>query len=142
MLGGPTTPRGQELVITSGTSSTLTDALTGLAAAARAPRREGAPTTSWRWSVRQRMGAVRDALLQETSGTDDGWLAARGGAAFRERNALLARLGELGARVLEEPDVEAVQDEVGRLVTDVTHHVQRVHDLAYDDVELELGGEQ
>lgn len=85
------------------------------------------------------MGAVRDALMSETSGTDDDWLTARGGMGFRERNALLARLGELGARVLEEPDVAALQDEVGRLVIDVTHHVQRVHDLAHDDGALGLG---
>jgi hypothetical protein len=88
------------------------------------------------------MGAVRDALLVESAGSDDGWLAARGGAAFRERNVLLARLGDLGTRVLEDPDVAAVQAEVERLVTDVAHHVQRVNDLAYDEVELELGGSE
>jgi len=123
-------------------STPLTDALTGLSAAAQVPRRDGAPTTTWRWSVRQRMGPVRDALMQESSGSDDGWLAARGGAAFRERNVLLARLGDLGSRVLEDPDVDAVRADVERLVTDVTHHVQRVNDLAYDEVELELGGSE
>ena len=33
-------------------------------------------------------------------------------------------------------------NELGRLVVDVTHHVQRLHDLAYDAVELELGGSE
>ena len=34
----------------------------------------------------------------------------------------------------------AVHPEVARLVVDISHHVQRVNDLAYDEVELELGG--
>ncbi len=29
-----------------------------------------------------------------------------------------------------------------RLLTDINHHLQRLHDLAYDDVELELGGSE
>lgn len=124
------------------TSSAMAEAITGLAAAAQQPLREGAPTTSWRWSVRQTMAAVRDALMQENSGSEDGWLAARGGAAFRERNTLLARLGDLGSRVLEDPDIDVVRADVGRLVTDVSHHVQRVNDLAYDEVEQELGGSE
>ncbi len=88
------------------------------------------------------MTTVRDALMQATSATDDGWLAARGGAAFRERNALLGRLGDLGTEVLENPDVDEVQALVLRLVHDVSHHLQKVHDLAYDEVELELGGSE
>lgn len=122
-------------------SATLAMALRGLSAANEAARREGAGLGSWRWTMRQRIGAVREALLEETSETTgDGWLAARGGAAFRERNALLMRLGTLGTRVLEDADVGAVRAEVARLVVDVQHHVQRVNDLAYDEVELELGG--
>lgn len=126
------------------TSSAMSAALRGLAAANEAPRREGPPLASWRWTMRQRMTAVRDALLAETGadGTDDGWLAARGGSAFRERNALVLRLGVLSARVLEEADVGAVRAEVARLVGEVTRHVQRVHDLAYDEVEMELGGSE
>lgn len=124
------------------TSTAMAEALTGLATAAQAPLREGSPTTSWRWSVRQRMAAVRDALMLETNDSEDGWLAARGGAAFRERNALLARLGELGTRVLEDKDVDVVRAEVGRMVSDVSHHVQKINDIAYDEVEMELGGEE
>ncbi len=52
------------------------------------------------------------------------------------------RLGTLGTRVLEDADVAAVRAEVARLVADVTRHVQRVNDLAYDAVELELGGSE
>ncbi|MDO9456097.1 hypothetical protein, partial [Nocardioides sp.] len=130
----------------STTSATLTAALRGLAGANEAPGREGPGLGSWRWTMRQRMAAVRDALLEElppgTDGSGEGWLAARGGTAFRERNALLMRLGTLGSRVLEEPDIGPVRAEVARLVADVTHHVQRVNDLAYDAVELELGGSE
>ena len=121
-------------------SSTLSTALNALVAALDAPRREGASLGGWRWTVRQRMASVRDALMEETNDHDDGWLAARGGSAFRERNVLLGRLGDLGARVLEEPDVAAVRTEVARLVADVDHHVQRLRALAYDEVEMELGG--
>lgn len=123
-------------------SSAMNAALQGLTIALEAPRREGASLGSWRWTVRQRMATVRDALLEESGDSNDGWLAARGGAAFRERNLLLGRLGALGARVLEEPDVAAVRAEVARLVADVTRHVQKVNDIAYDEVEMELGGSE
>ena len=32
--------------------------------------------------------------------------------------------------------------EVQRLLTDLEHHVQRLHDLVYDSVSLELGGSE
>ena len=107
-----------------------------------APRRAGIPLGNWRWVVRQRMGAVRDELLGEKAGSRDGWLAARGGAAFRERNALLARLTALSAQVLETPDVEATRLELKRLVMDVNRHMQRLNDIAYDEVEMEIGGSE
>ena len=67
---------------------------------------------------------------------------ARGGAAIRERNALLDRLTALGPPVLESPEVEQVRVDLKRLLTDIAHHFQRLHDLAYDEVELELGGSE
>ena len=88
------------------------------------------------------MTAVRDALVGEAAGSDDGWLAARGGSAFRERNALLSRLSVLGPLVLETPDVEATRIELKRLVVDIGRHMQRLHDLAYDEVEMEIGGSE
>lgn len=120
----------------------MTSALRGLEQSLEMPRREGVALGNWRWTVRQRMGVVRDALLVEVGGSEDGWLAARGGSAFRERNALLARLGDLGPQVLECADVEVVRVELRRLLADVARHVQRVHDLAYDEVEIELGGSE
>jgi hypothetical protein len=120
----------------------LRGALQALDAALDAPRRTGIPLGNWRWLVRQRMAGVRDALVGEAAGSDDGWLAARGGTAFRERNALLSRLAMLGPVVLETPDVEATRVELKRLVMDIGRHMQRLHDLAYDEVELELGGSE
>lgn len=121
-------------------------ALAQLDRALDAPRREGVALGNWRWTVRQRMTAVRDGLAHEQVGPQgaggDGWLAARGGAAFREREGLLLRLGAAGDQVLAATDAEAVRVELKRLLADVAHHLQRVHDLAYDEVELELGGSE
>lgn len=122
----------------SGTSS----ALHRLSVALDAPPLDGVQLGNWRWVVRQRMAGVRDALVGEGEHPSDGWLAARRGAALRERNALLARLSRLGPAVLECPDVEQVKADLHRLVVDISHHCQRLHDLAYDEVELELGGSE
>ncbi len=120
----------------------MSAALRALDAALDAPRLDGVALGNWRWVVRQRIGTVRDALVTETSDPDDGWLAARGGTAFRERNVLLGRLNALGPAVLESADVEMVRIAVKRLLGDVARHVQRLHDIAYDEVELELGGSE
>jgi hypothetical protein len=124
------------------TTSGMAPAMQGLQQALEAPRRPGVSLGNWRWSVRQRMAAVRDALINETGHGGEGWLVAREGGLLRERTALLHRLGTLGRQVLEEPDIEAVRADLLRLVTDVSHHLQRIHDLAYDEVELELGGSE
>ena len=60
------------------------------------PCRPGQNPGAWRWTVRQRMSEVREALHTESTAHDNAWLAARGGAVRRERTALLLRLGELG----------------------------------------------
>ena len=120
----------------------VTAALHGLEQALHAPRRDGVALGTWRWTVRQRMAALRDALAGEDDAAEDGWLAARGGSAFRERNALLVRLARLGPAVLERPDAEGVRADLLRLAADVRRHVQRLHDLAYDEVEIELGGSE
>ena len=77
------------------------------------------------------------------AGADDGWLAARGGAAFRERNALLARLSTPRPRRCSRPPTSRRSRlDLKRLLIDIQHHVQRLNDLAYDEVELELGGSE
>lgn len=106
------------------------------------PPAGGPSLGTWRWSVRQRIAAVRDLLIRETDTLGDAWLAARQGAALRERNVLLSRLGALGPRLLETHEVEPVRAELLRLLVDIEHHLQRLRDLAYDDVELELGGSE
>ncbi|MGI8645053.1 MAG: hypothetical protein ACR2JD_01835 [Nocardioides sp.] len=124
--------------------ATSRSALRDLSIALDAPRRttSQAALGTWRWTVRQRMGSVRDLLVSESTQHQDTWLAARGGLMLRERNALMGRLSDLGPRVLEHPDVEVVRVELKRLLADVAHHVQRLHDLAYDEVEMELGGSE
>lgn len=131
------------MIVTTG----INTALRALEQAIEAPRRDGTATDTvsvgnWRWTVRQRMASVRDALAGEVGDPDDGWLAARGGTAFRERNQLLGRISALGPQVLENPDAERVRTELRRLVADIGRHVQRLNDLVYDDVELELGGSE
>ncbi len=121
---------------------TTTAALANLHEALDAPHGPGPALGTWRWAVRQRMAAVRDVLIAETATHEDEWLAARGGTVLRERNVLLTRLSAMGPQVLESQAVEDVRTELRRLLDDIRHHVQRLHDLAYDEVELELGGSE
>ena len=125
-----------------GSPSALTTALADLLRAVDAPRATGPELGRWRWQVRRSMAGVRDALHGEVALTPDSSLASRGGLVLRERAVLLDRLASLGPRVLEAPEVEPVRLALKRFVVDVTHYRQRVHDLAYDDVELELGGSE
>jgi len=142
-MSAPTTPANPQAPAgPAAAPAGLAPAVLGLRRALDAPRSEGIARGSWRWTVRQRMAALRDALVDEVEASEDGWLAARSGGMLRERDALLARLSALGPQVLESPDVERVRSDLERLLTDIAHHVQRLHDLAYDAVELELGGEE
>jgi hypothetical protein len=124
------------------TSIGMTAALGSLQQALDAPRQPAAALGSWRWTVRQRMAAVRDVLVAEVDAAAGAPLAARESSMLRERNALLGRLSALGPAVLESSRVEDVRNDLRRLVADVAHHAQRLHDLAYDEVELELGGSE
>ncbi len=124
------------------TTTDLSAAIHGLATVVGDFPRTPAATGTWRWAVRQQMAGVRDALVIETGSATEGWLAAREGSLLRERNTLLRRLSALGPNVLESTDVTAVRTDLKRLLVDIAHHVQRVNDLAYDDVELELGGSE
>ena len=120
-------------------------ALHELSAALESQRRAASPddvSGTWRWKVRQHLAGVRDLLVNETTWHEDSWLAARGGGMLRERNALLTRVSVLGPQVLGSADVSALREDLHRLVVDVAHHVQRLHDLAYDEVEYELGGSE
>jgi hypothetical protein len=124
--------------MTISTANTLAE----LHEALDAPRQPSAAQGPWRWTVRRRMASVRDGLEREPDGDTDGWLSARHGRSARERAALLVRLHALGPQVLEADDVEGVRTELKRLLSDIDHHVQRRNDLAYDEVELEIGGSE
>ncbi len=122
--------------------TSATAALSDLHRALDAPRGGGVSVGNWRWNVRQRMTGVRDVLMRESEHPDDAWLSARRGTALKERRVLLARIGALGPEVLVSADLDRVRDQGLRLLTDISHHLQRMRDLAYDDVELELGGSE
>ena len=116
----------------------LEHAILGLGQALDSPRRHH----MWRWLVRHRMAAVKDALSTERPPGPDAWLAARELSLGRERAGLLARLTVLGPQVLEAVDVDPVRTELRRLLTDLEHHRQRLNDLVYDSVSLEIGGSE
>lgn len=116
----------------------LEHAVLGLQQALDAPRRHYV----WRRLVRHRMAAVAKALTAEVARENDAWLAARERTMRRERDVLLRRLGSLGGQVLDAADVEPVRVDLQRLVTDLEHHRQRLNDLVYDSVSLELGGSE
>ncbi len=106
------------------------------------PGRARENVEAWRWTVRRRLVPVRDRLVAEPLHRRDAWLSARAACVVRERDALLARLHHLSHEVLVASDVEAVAAQLSRFLVDLEHHRQRLHDLAYDDVELEIGGSE
>jgi len=116
----------------------LEHAIVGLQQALDTPRRHN----MWRWLVRHRLARVKEALTLEHARVGDAWLAARQVTLARERDQLLSKLTAIGPQVLEAPDVEPVRQELRRLIADLDRHRQRLNDLVYDTVSLELGGEQ
>jgi hypothetical protein len=105
-------------------------------------RAHSADPGAWRWNVRRHLVPVREGLQREHARRRNAWLSARAQQALRERDTLLARLNELSAELLVTPDVESIAIQLSRLLVDIEHHAQRLHDLAYDDVELEIGGSE
>ena len=102
-----------------------------------------APLQPWRQIARQRLKAVRKALTAERTSATELWLSAREGHLLRERNRLLSRTAALGGLL----KTEAVADEplrqnLHRLAIDLHHHQQRLNDLAYDSVAMEVGGSE
>lgn len=116
--------------------------LAPLCAALERPLDDPADLTRWRWSTGRELSELRDFLAAESTALDETWLAAAQGRAIRERNSLLDRIGTLGRRTLQDTPVDDLRHDLRRLVEDVRHHLQRMHDLAYDDIELELGGSE
>ena len=116
----------------------LEHAIIGLQQALDTPRRHH----MWRWLVRHRMSGVKEALARERSRNGDAWLAARQIMLTRERDSLMRKLAGLGPQVLDAADVEPVRRELLRLVADLERHRQKLNDLVYDTVSLELGGSE
>ncbi|GGD12706.1 hypothetical protein [Nocardioides daphniae] len=99
------------------------------------------PLGVWRATLLARLDEVRELLVVESPGPVD-WLEARRSVAVRERNVLLDRLTVQRHQVLGVEDVDRTSYEVRRLVADVRRHLQRLHDIAYDEVEFEAGGSE
>ena len=118
--------------------SGLENAIHGLQQALESPPRHH----MWRWLVRNRLSLVKETLHTEWSRGGDAWLAPREITLHRERNTLLRRLASLGPAVLEDEDLDGVRTELERLVSALERHHQRVNDLDYDSVALELGGSE
>ena len=97
---------------------------------------------SWGHIVRQRASEVADALTAESPVAMDCWLHARAGNLERERSHLLTRLAVLRTRLGESADLEQVRDGLRRLAGDVRRHHQRVNDLTYDALALDVGGSE
>lgn len=84
-----------------------------------------------------RLDQLRDRLIRFAPvPAHDPAVVARRASHLRERDALLARLAAVRAGGDDSP--AALQ----RLGADIDHHLQRGRDLAWDDVELELGGSE
>jgi DNA polymerase-3 subunit alpha len=59
-----------------------------------------------------------------------------------ERNRLIARISVLAGSLSESADIEPVREALLRVAQDVQHHAQRVSDLMYDAVAMEVGGSE
>jgi hypothetical protein len=121
-----------------GTVTGLDRAIIGLEQALERPRRH----QMWRWLVSHRIAGVLEALAGESTRAVDAWLASRQSTLVRERDALLLKLNILSAQVVEAADVEPVRAELQRVLTELGRHRQRLNDLVYDTVALELGGSE
>lgn len=107
----------------TGVLPNMSDALRALDTAIAAPR-PGANVGLWRWSVRQRLGGVREALLILDNGQE--WHALNDVGALRDRGTLLSRLAVLADDVLDRTDLEDLLLELRRLMIDVDRHLQEV----------------
>ena len=97
---------------------------------------------AWRWDVHRALTGVRDDLYGEQPRVREQWLTARGRRVADERDRLLLRVSAAGTAALHAEDLAELDSDLRRLETDLSHHVQRLTDLAWDDVELEIGGSE
>jgi hypothetical protein len=117
----------------------LAHALDGLERAVLTPPRL---QQSWRYLVKQRLTWVEAALAAD--GTDDAepWLQPRRDRLRRERTQLRSRTSLLAGTICETLELEQARRSLARLVQDLQHYQQRVNDLAYDAVDMDVGGSE
>lgn len=115
----------------------LAHALDGLERAVTAPPRL---QQSWRYLVKQRLTWVDAALASDGSTDDEPWLQARAAQLQRERARLQSRTTVLAGTVCDAVDLDPIRQSLARLVLDLQHYQQRVNDLVYDAVDLDVGG--
>jgi hypothetical protein len=118
--------------------SQLGQAISGLEVALGRSRR----SQLWHWLVGHRLATAREVLASEDDRAADEWLASRQAALVRERDALLLKVDHLTTRLAEDPNLEALRGDLQRLVTELRRHHQRINDLAWDTVALDLGGSE
>jgi len=96
----------------------------------------------WRHLVRDRLTTVHEALAAEQPAASESWLDARVGRVSRERDRLLALIGVFRSTVVDAADVQVLQHSLLDLVQDLHRYHQRINDLAYDAVAMEVGGSE
>jgi hypothetical protein len=96
----------------------------------------------WRRLVRLRLAAVREALAEESVRFRDGWLSARGSVTEKDRRQWIDRVSALTPRLSARSEPDTSYADTRRLAADLEHYRQRLHDLVYDSVGIELGGSE
>jgi len=96
----------------------------------------------WQHLVRQRLSGVDEALTAERAHPGAELLNARAGHLHRERMRLHARLTAIGGLISEASAVDPLRQELLRLLGDIQHHHQRVNDLAWDALAMDVGGSE
>ena len=97
---------------------------------------------AWRWDMHRALTGVREELSGEQPRVREQWLAARGRRVADERDRLLMRVSAAGSATLHAQDLAELGTDLHRLGSDLARHAQRLTDLAWDDVELEIGGSE
>lgn len=102
----------------------------------------GPEERAWRWEVHRALTSVRDDLSEEQPQVSEQWLSARGRRVADERDRLLARVSAAGSAAVHTEDLTELGTDLQRLGSDLARHARRLTDLAWDDVELEIGGSE
>ena len=96
----------------------------------------------WPQRVRHQLGGLDEVLAVPAQHHGDPATEARAGHLDRERSELRRRAHRLSGLLDGPAEVEALRTQLFRLAADLAHHAQRVNDLAYDGVSMEVGGSE